>query len=192
MNAIRTDTLNEISRGLDFLHEQALKLDGDGYAWKWIIIALDNVLQNAMIEAASDSSGTNILRKGEKVYAALRGGGTLPSERLDEFPALLDLCLSDQMLRFAGSRKLALTEQQRKSLKDLHRFRNEFIHFLPRFWILRLEGFREMASDVLDVVRFLLFESGNVTWTDAAQRGALVDSLDRLRKKITSVSGETP
>jgi hypothetical protein len=90
------------------------------------------------------------------------------------------------MLRYSVSRQLQLTTSQCKSLNDLHRFRNKFVHFLPQQLLLRTNGFEKMAEDALTIVRFLLFESGNVIWSDKKSALASANLIARVAKTLNS------
>jgi hypothetical protein len=166
---LQTNECIEVYRGLEFVGDELKQALSDPYHWKWVIIGLDNCLQNTMVAALRDSAGYNILKNREKWWAAYtlyREGKTraLPDERLDDFRAILEGVQSESVCRYHGSRKLEPNAEQMKAILDLRGFRNSFAHFVPRGWSISVFGLPEMVCDVTEVIRFLLFESMVFPW----------------------------
>ena len=179
MNYFETDTVNEVVRGLGYVAEFLDRARIDSYSWKCVVIHLDSSLQNAMVAAVVNSTQTNVLSNGNAVYNAIHESRPGPEERLQNFHKLLELVQSSQMERYSASKKLVLTGGQKKSIEDTHnRFRNDFTHFVPRTLIVELTGFPEMVRDCVDVVEFLMLNSGNVMYQD----GQIEEIAKRLKE----------
>lgn len=115
---------------------------------------------------------------------AYRDGGKYPKEKLDTFLNLYKKIRSDQMLCFVHSKKFQGSEDHDRSVKKLNELRNEFIHFVPKGWSLDLVGLPDICLRSLEVVNFLGWESGNVTWYEESQglraKSALAGAMNRM------------
>lgn len=163
---LRTDEHEEAVSALEMVAElSALVLD-DCYRWKWVIIAIHNALQGFMVLALRQGNGLKALK--DKIAAqwlkAFREDGEYPREELDTFLNLYKKVKSDQMICFGHSQIFKAKNNHDESVKQLNRFRNEFIHFVPKCCSLELAGLPDTCLDCLEVVRFLGWESGNVPW----------------------------
>ena len=69
------------------------------------------------------------------------------------------------MNRRYGSKKFRGTKIQNKSIVLLHNaLRNKFIHFTPKSWSVYVPIFLSVVRELLPVISFLAFESGNIVW----------------------------
>lgn len=48
----------------------------------------------------------------------------------------------------------------------LNKLRNDYIHFLPKGWLLGVHGLPRVTGDCIDIIEFLAFECGNILWHD--------------------------
>jgi hypothetical protein len=65
--------------------------------------------------------------------------------------------------QYGHSKPLILTDGQKWSINKLKKeFRDQFEHYQPLAWSIEIHGFPQIAIDVLDVIRFLAFDSGNI------------------------------
>ena len=123
-----------------------------------------------MVLALEGSNGLNVLRKSDKErwlawYRGDQDDATRPRNlRLASFLGLYEKIKGTEMEMYCHSRKFIPTGTQGRSVKDLNRLRNEFIHFTPRVWGLDLGGLPAIALDCLEIAEFLAWESGNVLW----------------------------
>jgi len=53
---------------------------------------------------------------------------------------------------------------QGSSIKKLNSLRNDFVHFLPKIWILEVTGLPQIFLDCLNIIHFLRWECGNIIW----------------------------
>ena len=87
----RTDSTTEVIEGLKEVSDKLGKVLEDSYQWKWVILALDNLIQNTMVITLRDTAGINILKKKiqKPMAEALRNHSLKrPIEKLDEFLSL--------------------------------------------------------------------------------------------------------
>ena len=66
------------------------------------------------------------------------------------------------------SRPFKPSGTQERSIGQLNRLRNEFIHFVPKGWSLEVSGLPQIVGDCLNAISFLVFECGNVIWHETA------------------------
>jgi hypothetical protein len=54
--------------------------------------------------------------------------------------------------------------------------RNKFIHFVPQGWSLNVNGLPHICLTILEIIKFLSWESGNILWHN-----------ERLKHKAESI-----
>ena len=155
----------------------------DPYEWKWVIIGLDNALQNWMVEALRGSAAYHVIhpRIRDRWWAALQTEARPPDERLDEFFGLYESIQSDAMDKFVQSKRLEPTPMQEDAVGRLHQLRNEFVHFVPKLWSLEVSGLPAIIYECTCVIRFLAFQSGNIWWhkeDHASRTTAALSNID--------------
>lgn len=168
---LRTDEHEEAVSGLESVAEWSNRVELQIHYWRWVVLALHNALQGFMVLALRGSDGLRPLRDdiAEAWLKAHRKGGEYPFvkvEKLDSFLNLYKKIKSDLMLFFVHSRKFTPTGPQDRSIKQLNSLRNQFIHFLPRSWLLEVSGLPQICLDCLKIIEFLAWECGNVSWHD--------------------------
>ena len=164
-------TNHEVETVSDFemFSEQLGRIVDDPHRWKWAIIALHSGLQGMMVLALKGSNAFNVIRGDDK------------KQRLASFFDLYKKIKGDRMEMYCHSRKFVPARTQDRSVKQLNRFRNEFIHFTPKHWLLETAGLPVVSLDCLKIAEFLAWESGNVFLVRR-------DLNERLKTAFTSVS----
>lgn len=166
---LRIDEEHQINVALNIVKNQIDLVEKDLHSWEWVIIALHNALQGSMVLALRGSNGLNVLNDecATKWMEAYEMDKQPPSDiKLDSFMNLYKKIKSKSMLLYGISKKFDPKGTQGKSIKQLNKFRNEFIHFVPKSWSIEVSGFPQMVIDCLEIMYFLLFESCNVLWSD--------------------------
>lgn len=197
---LRTNSFRETVSALEACADELHLIERDPYRWKWVILALHGALQGMMVLALQGSHGLHVLREEDAarwLEAHARGGPYPTDLKLDDFLSLYDKIKSDLMLMYSHSNKFRPQGAQGANVKQLNRFRNEFVHFTPRVWALELTGLPAVCSDCLDIADFLARQSNNVTWPDsglAAQASGAFEaaraSLASLRRGYESTAGK--
>src|SRR5882724_8573833 len=127
---LRTDEYEEAVRSLEWAEAQALSLEADPYAWKWVLIAMHNVAQGFMVLALWNGNGLLALR--DKIAAkwleAYRNDGHFPVEKLDEFLNLYKKVKDANNFHTVGAGPFSPGSTHDQTFKRLNSFRNEFIH----------------------------------------------------------------
>jgi len=186
---LRTDEHEEAICGLESVAEWSPRVERQMLYWRWVILALHNALQGFMVLALRGSNG--LLPLQDKIAAkwlkAYRGGGAYPREKLDSFLNLYAKTKSDRLLFSCHSRKLTATEAQDRSIRKLNSLRNEFIHFLPRFWALEVSGLPEICLDCLEIIELLAWDCGNILWHDLTLRTRTREALNDAKAALRSL-----
>lgn len=192
---IRYLIINERQEALGslcYLKELLDKLDLKVYRWKWIVIALHNCLQNFMVSCLSGSNYLDVLTEdsSKKWYDFLLKLGSSqikdkePKRRMEEFLKLYGKIQSSQMLRLTISKKFVADEEHTHFVKELNRWRNNFIHFIPQEKMLGITNLPLMTLKILSIIEFLAYESGNFRWRDNKEKEQYRLVIVHLKKKL--------
>lgn len=168
--------LSEEKNAIDYLEKAAffIKKSSQNYNnWKWVIIGLHGALYGFAIAACRGTDSRSVLTK---------------KGRLVSFWQALKRCQDpNHMKMLIHSKHLVLSEKHKDSIESLKsEFRNEFEHFKPKGWSIEVHGMPEIAIDVLEVIRFLAFETNTyVHFNDNEHKlveQLINDSIDQLKK----------
>lgn len=162
-NSLLTDERKECYLSLKFTYEMLQKCRDDSYYWKWVIIGIHNSLQNFMVTALRDTSGTNILKDNlqAKYYDSLRKGDYNVKEILNNFLNLYRDIKSDEMLHIFESKKYIPDGNDDEEIKKLNYWRNKFVHFIPMGLGIYLQDIIDMFFVAVKIMKFLSKESRN-------------------------------
>jgi len=107
------------------------------------------------------------------------------SRKLISFYNALKRCQNpDWMRQFVRSRTLKLDRGQKWSINKLKKeFRNCFEHYQPLAWSIEIHGMPQIAIQVLDVIRFLAIDSGNI-FPSSQNKQRKIKSLIFQSKKV--------
>jgi hypothetical protein len=155
---------------LEMVSETLPKVFDNIHYWKWVLIALHNALQGYMVLALARCGSFNILTKKsaeEQMAAETRDDDVLPERKLDHFLNLYKKIKADRlMMMYVDSQPFKPHGTQTQSVKMLNKLRNEYIHFLPKSWVLGVHGLPRVAGDCIDIIEFLAFDCRNILWHD--------------------------
>ena len=138
-----TDTFVETVSALEASSDELARVLRDSYRWKWVILALHSALQGMMALALEGSNGLRVLKPkdAKRWLDAYESGAPLPADlEMDNFLNLYEKIKNDTILFYVTSKKFTPEGTQGKSIKDLNRLRNQFIHFTPCSLSLVLNG----------------------------------------------------
>jgi len=166
-HCLETDEEQDAILSLELVTEHLPRVVTNAHHWKWVVIALHSALQGFMVLALQGTNALNVLTKKtakEWMEAYESRDSSYPEPKLDWFPNLYSKVKSKCMKMYVDSRPLTPTESQDQSIDALLKRRNDFIHFVPSSWSLDVSEWPQMVIDVVTVIEFLAFESGNVFW----------------------------
>ena len=170
-NWLETDESQEAVLALQLVSEQLAHLESTGnpHYWTWIIVGLHNALQGFMVLALRGRNNVNVLTEDcakEWLAADERKDGKYPEQKLDKFLNLYQKIKSDRMQMYVNSRIFKPSGTQSRSIRKLNSFRNDFMHFVPKGWLIEVSGLTQIVDDCLNIISFLAFECGNIFWQE--------------------------
>lgn len=169
---LRTDERQEFISSMRMVHKCLLDVSTDIEQWKWAVIALHNAAQGAMVQALRAGNDFRIMpeKLAEKCYQAHRANKPWPKIKMDSFPNLYKKVQSEELMIFYTRSKALPSNKERDYCIDmLLELRNSFIHFMPQGWSLEVSGLPFIFVSVIEMIRFLCWESGNIIWYQECQ-----------------------
>ena len=164
---IVTDEFVETISALEATADELQRVQADPYRWKWAILALHSAMQGMMALALRGGNNLRVLKPEDtkRFLDAVESGGPYPADlKMDNFLSLYKKIKSDTMLFYMDSKKFTPPGTQGQSIKALNRLRDQYVHFIPCAFILRVNGLPEMTIDCLNIAWFLAWDSNNVGW----------------------------
>ena len=159
--------------------------------WKWVFIALHNIVQGCMVIALtrSDSFGATEAKQEKAWREADAKGNPLPTDqpKLLKFLKLYEKIQKTDRLPDSSAERFVSQGSQSASIKKLNFLRNEFIHFTPKGWSLDLSGAPRMAIDCLDVAEFLVKSSNRFMIFTSFTEGEMLGLIDELKKEFATI-----
>ncbi|HEY7874050.1 MAG TPA: hypothetical protein VIG64_02900 [Actinomycetota bacterium] len=180
--------LSEESNALDYLEKTLSFLrqveEHDLVAWKWVMISIHGAIYGFGVAAARGTNWDAVTYVRNDQSRALKG-----------FDEILKLCENPTHMRMlVDSKPLQLTAEQRKSIEYLKdQLRNEFQHFLPRHWVLFVEGLPRITYRALEVVHYLALETRTYVHLSSEEMSTVASLVnegfeicERLRRRYKS------
>jgi hypothetical protein len=149
--------------------------------WKWVIMAIHDGLQGAMICVLSEAERASALSDARlKILRWMETGeGDYPNERVESFATLLRLSSAGQRIR-----PLFLTDQDKRDLEKLNWYRNQFTHLLPEGWNIAYVNIPPILLTAVSTIEQLML--------DGVIMGANENQVRRLRKAIQTIRKHLP
>jgi hypothetical protein len=88
------------------------------------------------------------------------------------------------MMMFDHSQSFKPHGTQTESVKMLNRLRNDYIHFVPKGWVLGVHGLPRVLRDCIDIMEFLAFECGNILWHDPHLETKTKDLIAQVKSHL--------
>ena len=170
-NWFETNETQEAMISLQMMSEQLdhLAKTGNKHYWTWIIIGLHTALNGFMVLALRGTNDLNVLTENcakQWLTAYDSNSGKYPEKRLDSFLNLYNKIKSEKMNLYTNSKLFIPKATQDSSVEKLNSLRNDFIHFIPKVWLIEPSYFIQIVYDCLDIISFLAFDCGNVIWIE--------------------------
>jgi len=186
-----TDEYEEIVATLRACRQFLSLATQDVTYWKWVFIALHNIVQGCMVIALtrSDSFGATDAKQEKAWREAYAKGNPLPADqpKLLKFLKLYEKIQKKEMLPDSSAEGFVPQGSQSASIRKLNSLRNEFVHFTPKGWSLELSGAPRIAIDCLDVAEFLVKCSNRFIIFTSFKEGEMLGLIDELKKKFATI-----
>lgn len=180
-----TDEKEDIITSLEMLADSLNRVEDNSAMWKWAIIATHSTLQTA-IGLHLRTSNNFLVAKQKDAEAWLRAheeGTSYPEMMMDTFPNLYLKLKQNEIEGF----KFKPRGSQGRSIKKINRFRNEFIHFMPKGWSIEISGMPRIRIDCLDVIAELDENTLCRKWESEEQRARFRTLLDLCQAKLNKL-----
>ena len=190
---LSTNEWIETVSDFEMFSEQLQRVIDDPRQWKWAIFALHSGIQGMMVLALEGSHGLNVLREkdAERWLSWKEGDRSEPEPRgkLAPFLNLYRKIKDDKypMKRYGDSQQFVPTGTQGQSIKRLNHWRNKFVHFTPKLWVIELGGLPAIMSDCLEIAEFLAWESGNIIWYEHDLKKRLKAAFTSAHKSLSDI-----
>ena len=106
---------------------------------------------------------------------------------LVDFAELYRRVKSGQMKQFIDSKPLPALPRFDSALEMLINLRNQFIHFVPKLWEISEGHLQTVIVPCLEIMRFLLLESGNTRTPEAREIGIRAGKLHSVLQEDHSL-----
>lgn len=186
-NWITTNELHEAIMALKMVKVFLALVEDDIYHWKWVLVILHNSLQGYMVCALRGKDGLNILKDSAvKKWQASGKKGSPQMEEMDTFLNLYKKIKGNRMLVNSKSKVFTPRDHQDRSIRKLNQLRNNFLHFKAKSWHLEINGLPGIAKDTVDIIRFLVYSSGNIKAREEQSReikediNSILNQLEKL------------
>lgn len=164
---LRTDEKLEFISSVRMVTTSLTAAQHDLEHWKWVVIALHNAMQGAMVMALRGGNNLRVMpeKLAAKCLEAHNAGKPWPKERLDSFSNLYEKVRNNEVMNFyIHSRALPQDAELDQNIEVVLKLRNQFIHFTPQGWSIEVSGLPSICESVLRAIHFLCWESGNIIW----------------------------
>jgi hypothetical protein len=118
-----------------------------------------------------------------------------PPEKLDSYLNLYKKVKHWELGQLGGNKRFVPASTEGGDIKILNTYRNEFIHFTPKSWILEVNSLPRICLSVARLISFLALETTNVFWHNPAARQQLLDTHYRFTstmRKLQLLYGQVP
>jgi hypothetical protein len=182
----RTNEKKETFESLKFANKLIDEVDADLYSWKWVILGVHNAMQATMVLALTGSTQMRVLSERSAMEVAERGNGV---RKLADFMDLYRwVKRKKHMVFLMHSKPLQPSSQMNEDVAYVHKLRNNFNHFLPSGWSIRIDELPGVLASCMGVISFLAFESGNVFWIENPTAEELKAVISELQGKLKARS----
>jgi hypothetical protein len=159
--------------------------------WKWAIIIAHNTLQGACTCFLTNTAGVGAL-KNDSTKEILNyldpdteTGETWPKEELAPLSQLL-FRLPDEIRIDLNGITTPYPFDRSGDIKRLQDFRDEFVHFTPKGWLIEIEGLPRIIGNTLDLIQEVINRS------DYKRRNRFLElpmsnAIENVRKTIRSL-----
>lgn len=187
-----TNSTMECYKSIEFVYNQLLICREDSYNWKWVIIGIHNALQNCMVYALCDGSGTNVLKekiRDEYYNWLIDHNNKPPKEELNLFLKLYKDIKKDH--KITEIKKYVPEKNDDYYVKNLNDRRNYFIHYIPSagFYCYQYE-FLEMFFVTIQIINHLIKTPNNIIFLDISKKNYIIELLDKIQKLLEEFKKE--
>lgn len=186
---LRLDEREDVINALEHAAQTAKTLDEHPLNWKWVIIAVHNALQGALVCTLSGTHGTgalsnNSMKEMWEWFEVSRTDPktTYPNEWLaPPFELYQRAKKQDYMGEYDGT-PLQTTTEQDDDVERLNNLRRDFMHFTPKGWSIETAGLPRIVLNAIAIIETLLLSHpANTFRLEPEQTNRIKQALATLR-----------
>jgi hypothetical protein len=188
-NWLHTDEKADLVASLAMLDIALGNVANDLATWKWVVIATHSAVQSAIACHLGAIGNSLLVAKQEDAEAWLKAhedGTPYPEMMMDSFPHLYDKLKHQEIYGY----KFSPQGTQGKSIKRINKYRNEFIHFMPKGWSLEVSDLPSVCIDCLDIINELNTHTLYMLWQNDHQESSFRILLNSCLEKLRGLKNE--
>jgi hypothetical protein len=187
---VRFDEYEDAVVAIELVGSQSADVQKRPLQWKWVIVAMQNAVQAAMVLALSGTDGCGALRP----KSQQRNRAWLQQPSPDRPPIVM--APYDDLLERIGKPELMqgpvpnLSAEDHRNLERLNELRRQFAHFNPTGWVIGLNYILNIMPVALNLFEFLTTTQGrpSIHFTDehrTRMNKALAQARDAIARMGT-------
>lgn len=160
---LRVDEREDAINALEHAVETALTLEDNPLNWKWVIVAIHNALQGALVCTMSGTDGTGALsdKSRKEMWEWFEASRTdpdapFPVEWLADPLKLYERAKDPAYMQEFGGEPLRTTQEQDDDVKRLNNLRIGFAHFTPKGWSIESVGLPRIVLNATAIIEILM------------------------------------
>jgi len=178
----KENAIDSLHKATEFLQHTEIDL----FYWKWFIIAIHHAVYHFMLLALQNSDQSGIWKEPEKLVDYGLSRKVVDTEnsknRLVEFLEAFDrIQEKDRMSGYVNAKPFVADTKHKEAAKCLNIIlRNNFAHFSLKGWSIEIFFIIDAVSPMLEVVEFLVLNSGRLFF-DEQQRNGIQSDIGRIQ-----------
>lgn len=178
----KDNAIDSLQKATEFLKNTK----SDPLYWKWFIVAIHHAVYHFMLLALQNSDQSGIWKEPEKLVDYGLSRKVVDTENaenklvgfVEAFRRIQD---KDRMSGYVNARPFVADTKHEEAAARLNTIlRNNFAHFSPKGWSIEIPFIVEAVSPMLEVVEFLVLNSGRL-FMDEQQRNSVQSDIAQIQ-----------
>ena len=183
---LRIDEKENVIDSLQKAAEFLKNTESDPLYWKWFIVAIHHAIYHFMLLALQNTDLSGIWKEPEKLVDRGLSREVVdtenPQNKLVGFVEAFErIQETTRMGEYVNAKPFIANDRHKKAATSLNTIlRNNFVHFSPKGWSIEILFIIEAVSPMLEVVEFLVLNSGRL-FLDEQQRNGVQSDIAKIR-----------
>ena len=191
---LRVDEREDVITALEHAARTAETLRKRPLDWKWVIIAVHNAFQGALVCTLSGTDGTGALSKKSMTEmwdwfetSHTHPNAPYPNEWLAPPLELYERAKNQIYMGEFGGHPLQTTKEQDDDVKRLNNLRRSFMHLTPKGWSIETAGLPRIVLNTITIIETLLLSHpANALRLDPKNRERVEQAIQILRGLLSA------
>ena len=185
-NYLRIDGKENATDSLQKAAEFLKNTKSDPLYWKWFIVAIHHAIYHFMLLALQNTDLSGIWKEPEKLVDRGLSREVIDTENsqnklvgfVEAFERIQE---TTRMSGYVNAKPFIANAGHKEAATRLNTIlRNNFAHFSPKGWSIEISFIVEAVSPMLEVVEFLVLNSGRL-FLDEQQRNGVQSDIAQIR-----------